>query len=65
MTRGIPATVAHTHTDHDGVWTDDEIIAHVKDQHDLNGQVWLTNSSNLTVLITEHEQGHHGDPISF
>ncbi len=65
MIQPIPKTVDHTHTDHDGVWTDEALVNHVTNQHDLGDQPYLTNESNITLLITAHEQAHNHDPIRF
>lgn len=65
MLQPIPKTTEHTHTDHDGVWTDAKLVAHVKEHHDLGDQPYLTNKSNITLLMTVHAQAHQTDPIRF
>lgn len=58
----IPKVVDHVHTQ--STWTDDEILAHVQEQHNLNDQPWMLNESNRVELIRAHERAHYGDPIS-
>jgi hypothetical protein len=57
-------TVEHTHVSKGySVWADAELLAHVQAQHDLTDKPYLLNESNRTLLVQQHEQAHHGDPI--
>jgi hypothetical protein len=64
----IVQTVMHEHEGRT-VWTDDEMIDHVKALHDVDDKPWLIaephSAANIDYLIRLHQKAHRDDSISF
>lgn len=58
----IPKKTDHTH-DLVREWTDNELLTHVRDEHE-EGPPYLYNESNRVLLLQRHQQAHQADPVS-